>query len=216
MYDNLQDAYISTNTVIFAQRVIQSLEDMIGMPFELNRTSFREALFSSPFNMIAYIHFAGAIQGEYILALDEITAAKLTEVYEDEMSGKDLREMREDYGGFVKELLNLAVGQSISQLEHSFGYLTYTPCTVVYGEIDFPDVMSGNIRIESVPGEILCGFSLDLARLKIGRKLEETLQELEKKTLEANIVRKEVKTILQMVLQRHSGCQLRRENYSRT
>lgn len=197
--DGLQDAYISTNTLIFAQSVIRSLEDMIGMPFHLSKTSFREAAFSSPFKMIAYIHFAGAIQGEYILSLDEITAAMLIEAYEDGMSHDDLREMRSDYADFVKELLNLAVGQSIPELEQSFGCLTYAPCTVVYGEIEFPNIMSGNVRIESDPGEILCGFALDLAKVKIGRKLEETLRELEKKTIEANKARKEVKTILQLL-----------------
>ncbi len=197
--DNLQDAFISTNTLIFSQSVIRSLEDMIGTPFALDKTSFREAAFSSPFNMIAYIHFAGAIQGEYILSLDEITAAILIEAYEVGMSDDDLREIRSDYADFIKELLNLAVGQSISELEQSFGYLTYAPCTVVYGEIEFPDIMSGNVRIKSDTREILCGFALDFAKVKTGRKLEETLQELEKKTIEANKTRKEVDTILQLL-----------------
>ncbi len=194
-----QNAYISTHTVIFAKNVIQSLEDMVGTSFMLNKNSLIKTPFSSNFNMIAYIHFTGTVQGDYILGLDEITAAKLADACEDGLSDDDIREMRDDYGGFIKELLNLAVGQSLSELEQSFGYLTYTPGTVVYGEIEFPDIMSGNIKIESTQGEMLCGFSLNLAELKIGRKLEETLLELEKKTAESKKTRKEIETIFRLI-----------------
>ncbi len=199
MNNNSRNGYISTNAVFFAQSVIRSLEDMVGDPFVLNKSSFKEIPFSSRFNMIAYIHFSGTIQGDYILSLDEITAAKLIDAYESGMPENDLREMREDYGGFIKELLNLAVGQSILELEQSFGYLTYTPGTVIYGEVEFPDVTSGTIMIENEKGGILCGFSLNLAEVKIGRKLEETLQELEKKTIEANRTAKDVEGILNLI-----------------
>ncbi len=199
MNDISPNGYIGTNTVIFAQSVMQSMEDMAGISFRMNKSTFKEIPFSSPFNMVAFIHFIGTVQGSYIIGMNEITAAKLIEIYEDGMTRDDVRKMREDYGGFIKELLNLAVGQSISEIEQSFGYLTYTPCTLIYGEIEFPDIMSGDVKIESELGEIICGFSLDLAKLKIGRKLEETLEELEKKTYEANQAEKEVKTILQLV-----------------
>ncbi|MCP4348211.1 MAG: chemotaxis protein CheX [Desulfobacterales bacterium] len=199
MADNSQDAYISTHTVIFAKNIIRSLEDMVGTSFMLNKDSLRKKPFSSDFNMIAYIHFAGTVQGDYILCLDEISALKLADMYEDGLSDDDIREMRDDYGGFVKELLNLAVGQSLPELEQSFGYLTYTPGTVVYGEIDFPDIMSGNIKIESTNEEMLCGFSLNLAELKIGRKLEQTLLELKEKTAEAKKARKEIEGILKLI-----------------
>ncbi len=199
MYDLSQIGYISTNTIIFAHSVIRSLEDMVGAAFALNKASFRETPFSSPFRMIAYIHFSGTIQGDYILGLDEMTAARLAGVCKHGMSDNDIHKMREDYGGFVKELLNLAVAQSILDIEQSFGNLTYIPATVVYGEIEFPDVMSGNVKIESEAGEIeiLCGFSLNLAKLKISRKLDETLRELEKRRIEANEVRENLENILQ-------------------
>ncbi|MDM8524619.1 hypothetical protein QUF80_14720 [Desulfococcaceae bacterium HSG8] len=193
------NGYVGTNTIIFAQSVIQSLEDMIGIPFELNKASFKEVPFSSQFNMIACIHFSGVIQGDYILALDEIMAAKLADIYEEGMSDNELREMRDEYSGMIKELLNIAVGQSITELEQSFGDLTYTPCTMIYGEIEFPDFLSGNMIIEGDTGKIQCGFSLNLARLKIGQRLEEALHEVEKKMTEASKARKEVKTILQLV-----------------
>jgi CheY-specific phosphatase CheX len=196
--DNTDNAYIDTNTLIFAKSVIYALEDMLGIPFVLNKTSFRETVFSSPFDMVAYIHFTGAIQGDYLLGLDEVLAAKLIEVYEEGMSKNNLKKMREDYGGFIKELLNIAVGLSIPELEHNFGDLTHASGIVIYGELDLPDVTSGNVLIESDLGKILCGFSLNLAQVKIGRTLEKILRALEKITDEAKTARKTVKTVLRL------------------
>ena len=196
--DDTQEAYIDTNTLIFAKSVIYALEDMLGIPFVLDKTSFRETAFSSPFDMIAYIHFTGAVQGDYLLGLDEVLAAKLIEVYEEGMSKKDLLKNREDYGGFIKELLNIAVGLSIPELEQSFGDLTHASGIVIYGEMDLPDVKSGSVLIESERGKMLCGFSLNLAQVKIGRTLEKILRELEQITNDAKRARKTVKTVLRL------------------
>ncbi|MDM8516243.1 hypothetical protein QUF76_08605 [Desulfobacterales bacterium HSG16] len=57
-------AYISTNTVLFAQNIIRSIEDMTGLSSVLNKASFKEKPFSTSFDMIVYIYFAGVIQGD--------------------------------------------------------------------------------------------------------------------------------------------------------
>ncbi|MDM8565982.1 hypothetical protein QUF74_10060 [Candidatus Halobeggiatoa sp. HSG11] len=194
-----QEAYLDTNTIVFAKSVIHALEDMIGTSFTLKKTSFREGVFASPFDMVAYIHFTGTVQGDYIFGLNEIFAAKLVEVYEEGMSKKDIRLIREEYSGFIKELLNTAVGLAIPALEQSFGELTYTPTTMVYGEMEFPEFKSGNILISSEQGEIMCGFSLNQAGVRIGKKLEQTLHELERMTKEVDKAHIAVKTILHLI-----------------
>ena len=192
-------AYIGTNTVLFAQSIMRSLEDMIGLSPVLNKESFREKAFSTGFDMIIYIHFAGIIQGDYLISMDESTAAKLIEVYEDGMTNEALKEMREDYTGFIKELLNTAVGLSIPELEQIFGNLTYSSSIVVYGKIEFPDVTAGDLIIESKAGNIQCGFAIDLVKLKIGQKLEECMCMIRDVRNQAAMARKEVDTILQIV-----------------
>lgn len=192
-------AYISTNTVLFAQNIIRSIEDMTGLSSVLNKTSFKEKAFSTSFDMIIYIYFAGVIQGDYILAMNEETAAKLIGVYEEGMTQSDLRETREDYVSFIKELLNTAVGMSIPEIEQIFGHLTYSPSVVVYGEIEFPDVVSGNLFIECDAQKIQCGFSINLAKLKIGQKLEECMEMIRHIQNEAKAAQKEVATILELV-----------------
>jgi len=193
------NAYIDTNTLLFAKSVIYTLEDMLGIPFVLNKTSFQETTFSSPYDMVASIHFTGTVQGDYLLGLDEVLAAKLIEVYEPGMPQDELIQMREDYGGFVNELLNIAVGLSIPEVEQSFGDLSYNAGILIYGKMQLPNVKSGSVLIESEQGAILCGFSLNLAQVKIGRTLEKILHELERITNEANQARKAAKTVLRLL-----------------
>jgi len=189
MQKDSKNSHISTHTFVFAKSVIQTIEDMMGISFVLDENSFQESSFSSSFNMIAHIHFVGTIEGDYLLSLDEILAAKLIDFYEDGMFENELHEMREEYGDFIKEVLNIAVGSSITKLEQTFGNLTYTYCVLVYGEIEFPQVSSGGIKIKGENGEILCGFSLNLVKLKIGRKLEEMKAENLRMKMEIDIAR---------------------------
>lgn len=189
MLKELKNSHVSTHTFVFAKNVIQTIEDMTGVYFVLNEDSFQESLFSPSFQMIAHIHFVGTIEGDYLLSLNEALAAKLIDAYEDGMSNDDIREMRQDYGDFIKEVLNTAVGWSITALEQTFGNLSYTYCVLVYGEIEFPEVSSGGVKIEGENGQILCGFSLNLVKLKIGRKFEEAKAENLRMKTELDIAR---------------------------
>ena len=190
MLKELKNSHVSTHTLVFAKNVIQTIKDMTGIFFVLNEDSFQESLFSPSFHMIAHIHFVGTIEGDYLLSLNEVLAAKLIDAYEDGMSNEDIREMRQDYGDFIKEVLNTAVGWSITTLEQTFGNLSYTYCVLIYGEIEFPEVSSGGVKIEGENGQILCGFSLNLVKLKIGRKFEEAKAENLRMKTELDIARK--------------------------
>jgi two-component system chemotaxis sensor kinase CheA len=172
---------------------------MVGVPFSVKDSSFSESSYVSPFKMITFISFSGIIQGNYLCSLNEETALKLIGEYSDGVSDDQVRGKRPEFSGFVKEVLNLSVGQSIVELEKNFGDLTFNPSTVVYGELEFPDFLSGNVLLESEHGNILCGFSLNLANLRIGQKLEEALVEIEKKTAEALEARKNISSILELL-----------------
>ena len=199
MFANQQNGYLKANTILFAQRVCQSIEDMLGIPIQMCKETLQEKPFNSPYKMIAYITFSGSIQGNYLCSLDEIVALKLIGAYEEGMSTEQIRDLRQEYSGFIKEMLNLSVGQSIVELEKNFGDLTFSPSTVIFGEIEFPDILSGSIQIEGKAGKLLCGFSLNLANLKIGQKLEEALSDLEKKTSEAQEAQRNISSILECI-----------------
>jgi signal transduction histidine kinase len=113
------------------------------------------------------------------------------------MTQEAIRAQRETYGGFIKELLNLSVGLSIVEIEKKFGDLTFAPATVVYGEMETAAIPAGSIQIEGAAGPIQCVFSINMANIKIGQRLEDALSDLEKKTAEVRESRRNIEHILQ-------------------
>jgi signal transduction histidine kinase/CheY-specific phosphatase CheX len=196
MSENNKNIYLYANTVFFAQKVCQTIGDISGIPFLTKKDTIREQPFMTQHEMIAYIHVSGSIQGDYIVALDEKVACRFIGAYNDGMSEASIRELREEYSGFVKELLNISVGQAVVELEKSFGNLTFSTPTVVYGKVDFPEVMAGAIDAAGDIGVIQCAFSLNMANLKIGKKLDEALQDLEKKAAEAREAHQNIQNML--------------------
>ena len=168
-------SYLKANTILFAEKVCQSLNDMCGAQFITSKESLREGTFSAPFHTVMFIGFSGAIQGYYLLSFEERLAMKLIGMDDESASPEEVRDRREEYIGMLKEVLNIAVGQAIEELEKSFSDLTFSPSTVVFGEIEFPNILCGSMEAAGREGKLLCGFSLNLANLKIGEKLEETL-----------------------------------------
>ncbi|MBF0226822.1 MAG: response regulator [Desulfobacterales bacterium] len=170
---------INHHTIFFGQQFSKYISEMTSISFTLNHESFIHApIFMTPFNMIAFAHFSGTIQGDYIIALDEEIASNLIKKYEHEMAKYGVSELKTEYSSFIKELLNIAVSRCMSELSGTFKNLSLSPGTVIYGKVEFPSVESGIIDIESKYGKIQCGFSLNLAGQKIGKTLEKTLQQL--------------------------------------
>jgi len=193
-------AYLKDNTHLFARNVVQSIEDMVGCSFELSEESYCEKAFTPAYGMTVSIHFAGKVQGDYVVVMSEQTAAAAIDAYEDGMELDDLKPMREDYAGFIKECLNLSVGESIPALEASFGEITFSPPVVVFGEIEYPSVTNGVIMLyHEVKGAIQCAFSVNMANNKIGQRLDESLADLERKTAEAQAANRNIETMLRLL-----------------
>jgi CheY-specific phosphatase CheX len=173
-----ENAYLDNNTLVFATNVRQSIQDMIGKTCTLREGTLKRRLFSTPLKTIAFISFVGKITGQYVIAIDDITSLKLSDLYTPEMSDEEIREQRHTASGALKEILNVAVGHSIIELEKMFGTLVYFPPTVVYGEVEFPAIVSADMELDSESGLLHCACCLNLANLKIGRKLEEAQKKL--------------------------------------
>ncbi|MBF0102331.1 MAG: response regulator [Desulfobacterales bacterium] len=170
----------SSHTLLFAQHIAKYITEMTGLFFVLNKTSFvEESMFKTPFNMIVVNHFTGSIQGDYIISLQEELAANLIKNYQCKMGEYGTYQHRPQYSSFIKELLNISVSLSQAELSKKFKNLTLSPGTVIYGEIEFPSVAVGMVDIESKLGNIQCGFSINLAQLRIGKELEKTLHQLQ-------------------------------------
>lgn len=191
--------YLYSNALTFGQNTAQTIMDMTGQNFAAEQSSIIEGAFNRSSGMTVSIPFAGTIQGTYILTLQEQVAAAIIGEWQEGMEQEALQQLRGDTGGFIKELLNIAVGQSIVELEKNFGDLTFSPATVVYGIVEYPEVRSGQITIKGDVGIITCAFSLNLANIRIGQKLEEALAEIALRTREAEETKRNIQTILATV-----------------
>ena len=123
--------YLKANTVLFAQKMCQSLNDMCGAQFMISKESLREGTFSTPYPVILFADFSGTIQGNYIISLDDTVAVNLINAGDAAASPGWASDIRSEYSGLLKEALNTAVGQAIEELGKSFCDLAYSPVTAV-------------------------------------------------------------------------------------
>jgi diguanylate cyclase (GGDEF)-like protein len=179
--------YIYDHTILFARTVCQTLTDMTSVTCTIDENSCHDEPFSYANGMIVYIHFGGTIQGDYILALQEKVALKLIGAYCENISSHESKKMRDDSSDVLNEVLNIAVGQSVVELEKQYGILSYNSAIVAFGDIVFPKVACNSVSIFGSAGEIICAFALNMVDLKIAKKLKKTRQDLEIKTKQAHL-----------------------------
>jgi diguanylate cyclase (GGDEF)-like protein len=174
--ENIQSDYLNTWTTFFAQKLCDTICDMTGIVLSLKSDSYKEESFIFDQGMTVYISFNGQVQGGFIIGIQESEALRLIGIEDDSGSYK---RYREDISGFFKEAMNIAVAQTLPELECAFENLTQFPAIVAFGDIIFPDVRSGLVNVEGDSTHIQCGFSLNLVSAKIVRKLEKVEKSLE-------------------------------------
>lgn len=172
MANKVHEIMLRANTALFAQKICQILQDMSEYRYSIEANSLNKSLFTFPGGYICFVHFAGKVQGDYILAMSEITAAKLAGISESECCGDLIRDHRKEYSLLLGEALNIAVGKALPELEKRFEGLTINSPTNIYGEIIFPKQVSGNVDIDGECGKIQCTLSINMASLKIIREIE--------------------------------------------
>jgi len=92
------------------------------------------------------------------------------------MSQEAARGSRDEYTGLCQEILNVAVGQTIVDLERHLGDLTYFPSFVVFGEIIFPPLLIARVPLATAKGSFNCAFLLDMAKPKLAQKLKKIVE----------------------------------------
>jgi signal transduction histidine kinase/CheY-specific phosphatase CheX len=156
-----------------------------------------QARFAPERGMAVMIHFTGAIQGEYAISMSEEVAARMIGAWSEGMGPDDLKGMRGDFGGFLKEALNVSVGQAIPGLEKEFDALTFLPPVVIYGELEYPEVPAGRITLKGESGEIDCFFVLNMMGLELGERLQAMIQTLGETAREASAAKRSVASMLE-------------------
>lgn len=179
--------FLSSQTLRFTECVRDCFRDKLGTEIVLDSTTCEDHPFAPRRPMVVLIHYTGRIQGDFVINLEEETAARLIGAWSEGMPVAALKELRGEFGGLFKEVLNTAVGMAIPSLEEQFGNLTYHPPMIFYGEIDPPDVPSGTLTLRSGAGLIDCCLVLDMAGSDAEKKLVEVMHDLERAKKEMGI-----------------------------
>jgi len=181
----------------FAAGVCGNVRDMVGCEMVPDESTICQAKFNPDRGMAVMIHFTGAIQGEYAVSMTEEVAAKMIGAWSEGMGADDLKSMRSDFGGFLKEALNTSVGQAIPGLERDFDALTFLPPVVIYGELEYPEVPAGKITMKGEVGEVDCFFVLNMMGLELGERLQAVIQALGESAREASAAKRSVASMLE-------------------
>lgn len=178
------DSLLKTNSINFGRSIAQGVLDMTGIPGECLPETFRTEALDATEGMITFSFFAGTIQGQYVLSNHEKVSRDLMIA-----AGVTLPPspdaLRRESSGFLGEIVNLAVAQTIGGLESHFGKLTFVPPTVVFGSVRFPAVLTGSVNLSIAGYDCTASVLLNLVNLKIARQLEHTRELLETRTQEA-------------------------------
>jgi len=193
---------MSANTLVrhveaFATAVCNNIRDMVGSEVSPDPASLGEVRFAPSMPMTVMVHFTGAIQGEFAVSLDEAVAARMIGAWSEGMPDEELKAMRCDYGGFLKEALNTSVGQVILDLEKEFDALTFLSPVVIWGTLEYPDVPSGRMKATGDAGEIECYFVLNMMGLELGERLQSAIQALRASVQEASAAKRSVASMLE-------------------
>jgi signal transduction histidine kinase len=175
---------IISNTETFAKVSVKSLASVFDL-----KSQFSEALYSKTGvqiskNLTISILFTGTVFGEFLLALDEETAARvightLIGLNEEERS-PIIDEISDNFG----ELLNLIVGESILGLTETHKKLTITAPKIHFGRTRYPSVKAGKVVLSTSAGDIECHLYVDHMKLDIAASYKEAMESLMKANAE--------------------------------
>ncbi|WP_145347214.1 sensor histidine kinase [Rosistilla ulvae] len=128
-------------------------------------------------NFIVSIYYTGTVFGEYVIAMDEETAARVIGL-DGPIIEQTQPEIREMICDAISETLNTIVGEAIVQLQGSYAKLTVTSPRVYFGEVRYPQFRTRSATLNTDVGEIECHFCLDLMRLDLATSYDEAMASL--------------------------------------
>jgi len=134
--------------------------------------------FSTQKGFAVSIYFTGTVYGEFILAMDESTGARMLELAGEDASDEELQEVRKDLVDAFSELLNMVVGESILSLRDTYSKLTFTAPRAFFGAIHYPSIRAAKGTIRTDFGEVECHFYLDTMRLDLAASYREAMRNL--------------------------------------
>jgi two-component system, NtrC family, sensor kinase len=179
---------ILEHTENFGEVAARTINDMFGVDIVRRTEPLESSSVATSKTFLVSIYYTGTVYGEYLLAMDESTAAKICGI-EEPISQDNRDEVRETICDAMAETLNTIVGEAIVHLQRSFAKLTLTAPRIFLGEVRYPKFRTGLTTLCTTAGDIECHFCLDLMRLDLATSYQEamgTLIDVNAKLKEAN------------------------------
>jgi signal transduction histidine kinase len=173
--NNAFDELVVESTLKFSESVSNVLAAMFGHNFQPDKTPHLESGVVSDKNFFVSIFFTGMVYGEYILAMNEETAASIIDLTIKDKSGAEHEQVRQEISAAFSELLNMVVGESIVGLIRVYQKMTLTPPRSFFGSVNYPKVMTGKTTLLSKNDSIDCYLYVDRMKLDIASSYKEAL-----------------------------------------
>lgn len=165
------------NTLHFRSSTNRVLADMFGLTDIAMSDAIETPTVETDKSFIVSIYYTGTVYGEYQLAMDQETAARILGI-EDPMDDSNREMIQEQICDAFSEVLNMIVGESLVHLQSTYAKLTLTPPRIFFGKIRYPKFRTGKATLTTSCGTIECHFCLDLMRLDLATSYNDALQSL--------------------------------------
>ena len=165
------------HTELYLECVQRRLEGMFDLSECTRSQAIETRSLETKKSFIVSIYYTGTVYGEYILAMDEETAAKVLGM-ETPIASLDRQKVREDICDAFTEALNMVVGESIVDLRREYPKLTFASPRVFFGEVRYPAFRTGKGTIETSAGPIECHVCVDSMRLDLATSYDEVIRSL--------------------------------------
>lgn len=162
-------------TRTFSEVTSQTLVDMFGVETTSQSEIEESSSVETDRSFIVSLYYTGSVYGEYLLALDESTAAGIIGL-DSEITDENRDEVREEFCDALSETLNTIVGESIVHVQETHPKLTLTAPRIIFGKIKYPQFKTGRTVIQTDAGPIECHFCLDLMRLDLATSYDEAME----------------------------------------
>ena len=173
-------SYITDHVELFLKVTRKTLQDMFGCECSSSDQITEEKGLMTDKNFHIAILFTGTIQGEYILALDERTAATMLGMANENTSEEELLELRSDFSNALYEALNVAVGETIQKLGEDYKRLTFTSPRINFGSTIYYLIPTAKGVLNSDYGDIEGYFYINLMKLNLATSYHEALENYRK------------------------------------
>ncbi len=194
--------YLRETIELFSESFIEIVNDVLDADIEVLGQVFSESAgYESKYNVLGYVDFHGSSHIVLTLNCDEVSLAKILELGDvPAEDGQARNDFHKTVSAPLKEVLNTVSGKLLTFLQSGDEILTIRPPKFVFGFVDFPKSPTYSAELETNYGPMHFAICLDSMQTKLMRKLTESEELSNAKSLFLANMSHEVRTPLNSII----------------